>query len=475
MKIVLATPPADGSKSCGLGMPPPLGLIYVATAAKKKLGDKIKIVDAYSEGLYAEEAAARVLAHQPDIFGLSVMSTNINRGLKLLKMVKQVQPTVTTILGGQHATLYDRLLLREVPEVDLVLRGEGEESFPELCRTLQKNQSLTGAPGLSYRERGKIIQGQPQVVRDLNALPFPDHTISDYQGYYAQWGYWQMSISVPVTSVLSSRGCPGHCTFCTRIPAELSRWRPRSPENVLQELRQLSRLGYKMAVFMDENLTVSASRIDHLCRLIIQDGLQMRFAFEGFIEHLPDSTMELMRQAGFDLFFVGVESGSDSQRRRYHKPGSARAVAQGMRRAKKHHFLVFAWLLIGGPGETRVDLENTKDFLREAQPHLINIGNLKVHPGSQLWNELVGSGEPRTLKEADSRTISDFPGQANQIALTKQAQEIYKFYLRKLLLRWGTLLDLLRLIKHNPMVRLFLSRSLKKISLILQLLKTRHG
>ena len=156
MKIVLATPPADGSK-CGLGMPPPLGLIYVATAAQKKLGHQIIIVDAYSQGLYAEEAAARVLAHQPDIFGLSVMSTNINRGLKLLKMVKQAQPTVTTVLGGQHATLFDRLLLREVPETDLVLRGEGEESFPGLCQTLQREPepdrtawTILSRPGKNY-------------------------------------------------------------------------------------------------------------------------------------------------------------------------------------------------------------------------------------------------------------------------------------------------------------------------------------
>jgi hypothetical protein len=104
MKIVLATPPSEGF-ACGAGMPPPLGLFYIATAAQKQLGERIKIVDAFSEGLYAEEAAARVLAHQPDIFGLSVMSTNINRGLKLLKMVKQARPTVTTVLGGQHATL----------------------------------------------------------------------------------------------------------------------------------------------------------------------------------------------------------------------------------------------------------------------------------------------------------------------------------------------------------------------------------
>ena len=200
----------------------------------------------------------------------------------------------------------------------------------------------------------------------------------------------------------------------------------------------------------------------------------MRFAFEGFVEHLPDSTLDLMRQAGFDLFFVGVETGSDPQRRRYHKPGSAYAVAQGIQRAKKHHFLVYNWLMIGGPGETQSDLDNTKDFLREARPHLINIGNLRVHPGSQLWHDLVGPGEPATLKEADSREISDFPGQADQPTLAKQAREIYQFYLRSQFRR-GSGLEFLRLIKHNPLVRRFLRHSLKSFSLILQLLKTRYG
>ena len=176
MKIVLATPPADGSK-CGLGMPPPLGLIYVATAAQKTLGEKITIVDAYSEGLYAEEAADRVLAHQPDIFGLSVMSTNINRGLKLLKKVKQARPTVTTVLGGQHGTLFDRLLLGEVPETDMVLRGEGEESFPGLCQTLQANRSVAGLPGLSYRHGGENYPGTAPGYSGFGRLAFsgPHH------------------------------------------------------------------------------------------------------------------------------------------------------------------------------------------------------------------------------------------------------------------------------------------------------------
>ena len=131
--------------------------------------------------------------------------------------------------------------------------------------------------------------------------------------------------------------------------------------------------------------------------------------------------------------------------------------------------------MIGGPGETQVDIENTKNFLKQAQPHLINIGNVKVHPGSQLWNELVGPGEPATLKEADSREISDFPGQADKITLSKQARELYGFYLKRLFLHRGALLDLLRLIRYNPMVRQIFRHSLKKASLILQLLKTRYG
>jgi radical SAM superfamily enzyme YgiQ (UPF0313 family) len=181
-----------------------------------------------------------------------------------------------------------------------------------------------------------------------------------------------------------------------------------------------------------------------------------------------------MRQAGFDLFLLGVETGSDPQRRRYNKSGSAHAVAQGIQRAKKHHFATYAWLLIGGPGETRADLKNTKNFLREAKPHVINIGNLRVHPGSKLWIDLVGPGEPATLKEADSHEISDFPGQADPISLATQAREIYGYYL-KLYLRPGALIEILRLIKHNPLVRQFFRHSLQKFPLILQLLKTRHG
>jgi radical SAM superfamily enzyme YgiQ (UPF0313 family) len=211
-----------------------------------------------------------------------------------------------------------------------------------------------------------------------------------------------------------------------------------------------------------------------LCRLILQENLKMRFGFEGFLHHLPDATLALMKQAGFDFAFVGVESGSDPQRRRYRKLGSARAVAQGVQRARKHHFLVYASFITGAPGETQDDIDGTKEFLREARPHLIDIQALKIHPGTQLWDELVGPGEPSSLKEADSRMIFEFPGQPDQLTLAKWAQDIYRFFLKQLW-SWQKLGELLRLLKHNSLVRQFLWRSFKKPRLILQILKTRHG
>ena len=165
MKIVLATPPADGSK-CGRGMPPPLGLIYVATAAQKTLGEKITIVDAYSEGLYAEEAAERVLAHQPDIFGLSVMSTNINRGLKLLKMVKQARPTVTTTSwAASTAPSLTGFCSGKSLKRTWCSGGRGKNLFPDSAKPCKETGASPDCLGCRIGTREKLSGDSPRLFR----------------------------------------------------------------------------------------------------------------------------------------------------------------------------------------------------------------------------------------------------------------------------------------------------------------------
>ena len=187
MQIVLATPPADGD-TWGIGSFPTLGLAYLASSVTSIPGMNVTVVDGLAEGLDLAEATERVLSVNPDMLGVTVTSMTIERGLKLIKSVKECRPDVVTIVGGHHATVFDSLLLNEVRELDFVLRGEGEESFPELCARLTRSEDVSGVKGLSYRADGKVIRGVPQAVSDLDSIAFPDREVFTYKGYGTQWG-----------------------------------------------------------------------------------------------------------------------------------------------------------------------------------------------------------------------------------------------------------------------------------------------
>lgn len=473
MKIVLASPPAEGS-NLGKGSLPPQGLLYVAAALQQVAGVEVAFVDAFAEGLYAEEAAERVLDLSPDMVGVSVMSTSIGRGLKLLTRVKRARPGISTILGGPHATLFDRLLLKEVPELDMVLRGEAEESFPELCRRLLASVELAGSPGLSYRSNGNGVSGEIQLVKNLDAIPFPARELLTYDGYYDKWGHWHIGAGGMVASILSSRGCPANCTFCTRISPEFGRWRARSIANIVEEVVKLSQEGYKVATFVDENLTINLNRVHELCHEIMRRQPDIRLAFQGFIHHLPQATLDLMKQAGFDFVFVGVESGSDAVRRLMRKPAKAHTIAEGVRRAKKARIVVLTAFITGTPGETAADHQASRNFIKEVSPHLLDVQIMKAHPGSQLWYDMVGTDQPATLEQSQSRMIYDFSGQPDRKTLERQRVELERVYIRTLLSFRGVL-EAIRLIRGNESVRDALKAFVRNPGLLFQLFKTNVG
>lgn len=160
--------------------------------------------------------------------------------------------------------------------------------------------------------------------------------------------------------------------------------------------------------------------------------------FVGFLNHVPQSTFQLMKRAGFEVAYVGVESGSDKQRRLYHKLGSASMIGEGIIKAKRANMVVFASFITGAPGETSTDRELSKTFVKKYQPHVIGAQVLNIHPGSQLWHELIPQEEPKTLEDTRSRMIYTFPGQLDQ--------GIQENELRKLILiLTKTLLDIRRL------------------------------
>ena len=454
MRIVLATPPADGDK-WGVGSFPTLGLAYLAASVKVLPGTAVTVVDGLAEGLDLAEATERVLAVDPDMLGVTVTSFTIERSLKLIKSVKSRRPDIVTILGGHHATVFDSLLLREVKELDFVLRGEAEESFSHLCGHLIGSRDVSGVGGLSYRVNGSVCSGLPQVVSDLDSIPFPDRDVFTYEGYGTQWaGFFIPPVfSGILATMVTSRGCPHRCTFCAKTTPQLGRYRARSAENVFLEVLELVGRGYDAIGFVDENFTYDVKRVSQLCRMIMEHNLATRFFFQGSLHHLSQPVLDLMHEAGFDLAMVGVESGSDAQLKRYNKPATSRALASGIGKAKKAHLFVVAFFIDGGPGETEEDHQATLNFIRGVRPHVCATGELVLHPGSKLWESMVGPDLPdQSVRSSRSLMIHVFEGDPDKAAIDRRIRTFRKTFAQSWL-NWRRLREVWDLMIYNPTCR----------------------
>ena len=467
MNVVLATPPYEGGRHTKSF--PPMGLLYIAAGLKRHTDATVHFVDGLCEALSAEAALDRILEWSPDVLGLSVMWESLEPAKLLLKRIKEERPDVVTVVGGMQATLFDDLFLGEIKELDFVLRGEADETFPELCSRLYAGQDVSDVAGLSYRSNGELIRGEIVRIEDLNALPFADRSILNEENY----GFQIQGIQIPdigrMASMISSRGCPYKCTFCGGKTLYGGRMRFRSAEDVYSELEGLAGEGYYGAIFWDDNFSGNPGRLRKLCELITENKLAMRFAFQGTLHNIPDETADLMHKAGFDLVFLGVESGSDAQLKRYNKPARRAELASGLRRAKKAHMITVASFITGSPEETDSDFQATLEFVSEVKPHFCDMKPLYVNPGSVLWETVRGDQHIRTLKETMGKPIWKFPEQnVEEESVRKRLRAFHRTFV-KTWKDWRRIGEIFNLLLHNRGVRKVAARIIVSPKLFLQI------
>jgi radical SAM superfamily enzyme YgiQ (UPF0313 family) len=414
MKILLALPRFKPNTN------PPLGLVYIA-ACLKRADFEVEILDPTFEGLkYAEN---RLKKTDYDMLGVSCYTMNYNKGLRFAGIAKRMNPNCVIVFGGVHPTILADEVISE-KFVDIVCVGEGEETMVELSIAIKKGQPLSNIRGIIYRENGKIVRNPPRPLRvNLDDIPFPCRELLPIRKYLnAQIGRAAWTVEQPATSILATRGCPFHCTFCSSHLIFGRRVRYRSPSNVVDEIVDLvANYRIKGLSFIDDTFTLRREFVSEICKEIRNRRLRIEWACNARPDTVTKEMLKEMKEAGCVVVAYGVESGNQKILDAILKKGiTLEEVRNAFRITSEVGIKTDAYFMIGTPGETIDDIEETINFAKNLRPDAVNFSLTIPMPKTELfelakkegniiassWDEYDYTGKPIFISNKfDSVTV----------------------------------------------------------------------
>ena len=371
---------------------PPLGILYCATVLAEN-GFEVSVLDQAAKGFSTTQATGWVKKEKPDVLGLSVLGTSSKEAGKIANLVKKENPNVYVVLGNYHPTFNAERILRKYPDVDIIVRGEGEEACLELATCIQKGEDFRKVAGVTYRGRDGGIVATPErpLLKDVDSLPFPDRGLTDCE--YASRVFGVKTATRKFTSLLSSRGCPFQCTFCACRNFARGTWRPRSVENIVDELESLYSEGYREFLFVDDNFTLNPRRVVKFCRLVKKKRLRIGWFCDSRVDNCGFDVFREMVKAGCKIVYFGMESANQRILDYYKKwisPQQSRAASRNARKAGVD--IIVGSFIVGAPDETREEIQNTLRFAQQVDINVPSFNILCAPVGSPLWNELASKG-----------------------------------------------------------------------------------
>jgi anaerobic magnesium-protoporphyrin IX monomethyl ester cyclase len=209
----------------------PIGLAYLAAVLEKD-GHEIAVIDCPALGMGQEELKRKLETFQPDLVGVTSMTPTIQSALQSTRIAKKTCPNATVVIGGPHATFMDQQILTDEASVDVVVRGEGEQTLVELAQTAIDSSDLQKIQGITFRNDKKIVQTPNRpAIQNLDDLPYPAYNQFALDRYLL---YGKLFLPV-----ITSRGCPFQCAFCTTSRILGKEYRARSPKNIVDELEHI--------------------------------------------------------------------------------------------------------------------------------------------------------------------------------------------------------------------------------------------
>lgn len=431
MKILLINPNRtyyQGSKGARLGLP--LGLLYMAAVLEKN-NYKPKVFDClnaaqtkiWSEndkiihGVSDQYIIEAIKNENPDIVGItSPFTAQIDNAINIANLVKEIDKNITVVVGGPHVSIRGQEFLEGNKNIDIGVKGEGEYVFLEIVKKLENNQEIGDVKSIIYRDHsGKIIENEfGGFIKNLDDLPYPAYHLIDFERYYSflkqglktRPGEFKRSISM-----ITSRGCPFDCVFCS-IHLHMGKiFRAHSADYVIKHIKQVvDNFKVDHISLEDDNFTLDLVRAKKILQGIIDLKINLTWDTPNGIraDRFDEELAALMKKSGCSGIIFGIESGSQRVLDEIiNKNLKLDEVIKAVALAKKYNLKTNAFFVIGFPGETKKEIEQTKDFiLLLKEKYGVESGPLIATPliGTRLYQICKEKGY--LVKEPNSRLLA---------------------------------------------------------------------
>jgi radical SAM superfamily enzyme YgiQ (UPF0313 family) len=370
---------------------PPLGILYLAAVLKER-GIEVSVLDQPAKGFTIEETVNWVEKENPDILGFSTFASSGRTAALTSNKVKEKNPNITTVFGNYYATFNPERILRKYPSVDIIVRGEGENTSLELVDCLRNKGKLKEVRGITFKNGENIVSTPDQpLIKDLDSLPFPDRELIDDEYHSIIAG--ATVAPKKFTSIVSSRGCVYRCRFCSCQQFARSMWRPRSVKSTLEELHFLASEGYEQFIFVDDSFTLNQKRVIKLCREMRKEKIDMDWICEGRVDNCSYEMLREIAKAGCKILYFGIESANQRILNYYNKQTTPQQSETAVKTARKAGIdTVVGSFIVGAPDETREEIHNTIEFAKKIPIDFPQFNILGVFPGTDIWNEFEVNG-----------------------------------------------------------------------------------
>ena len=386
------------------GTNPPLGIMYLASYLMMYTNHTVDIYD----GQLGDHLAMDLQLGNYDVVGISVLTFTLLSAISEIDIIRKFSPKSKIIVGGTHPTIYPKEMLQWA---DIVVRGEGETIFPTVLKNLDSPQKI-----FASRE----------LEQDLDSFPYPYRTHIDK--------YNSMFTRGRMTILLTSRGCPFNCAFCFR-PVVGRNLRVRSVQNVVNEIDGCVDRGINSFLIYDDTFTVDKNRVMEICQEIIKRKLKIKFDVRTRVDMLTKDMLVNMKRAGAVRIKLGIESGVQRVLNRMRKGITLQQIKQAFLWCKQVGIETFGYIMLGNPGETYDDIEETIRFTKKISPDYVHCAVFTPYPSTESYQEYIQkTGKDPWLDFARSPS-QDFQvpvwGDITREELEKRVLRFYKeFYLR---------------------------------------------